>query len=294
MPAAFVPLPSLSLRDLRVIAHILTRSAPALQLEQHAVKLRQVRVHTAARFVEVVHHVHSYYEAILVLQGEVTYVDDVKKAVFREGDYQLYAPNVPHAWATHELSCLRLVLWFEVTPRLPVAIQPAPLAWPELLDDIGLLMNEVRQGWPGWPLRVTARMTALLSRCLSVADWQTSAPPPLAAEAERFAGIDQFLRDNLQRPLTLANIAAHASLSERGLSRHFRQTMGTTVQRYLFTLRMDKATQLLANPKNKIAEIAVRVGIPDAAYFCACFRRHFHCTPGEYQQMLQQSLPRDQ
>ncbi len=292
MKMPFIPLKSLSLRDLRVIAQTLTRTAPSLSLEGHSVTLQQVRIHTAGKYIEVVHHVHSCYEAILVLQGEVEYADEVKSAVLREGDFQLYAPNIPHAWATREAACLRLALWFDVTPRLTVSIQQQPESWPELLWDTALLVNEVRQGLPGWPLRVTARLTALISRSLSLADWPQSAAPQFEQEIDLLADIDQFMRDNLHRSLTLAEIAAQASLSERGLTRHFRHTMGTTVQRYLFTLRMDLATQLLANPTLKIVDIANQVGIHDPAYFCACFRRHFHHSPGEYQQLLLHSLPR--
>ncbi len=174
--------------------------------------LQQVRMHTAARFIEVGHHVHSHYEAILEPQGTVQYADDVKTAIVHEGDFQLYAPHVPHAWATQDTACLRFVLLFEVTPHLPVNIQQGPVDWPELLWDTALLVNEVREGFPGWPTRVTARLTALLSRSSSLAEWPFCAPQPFEEETNLLARIDQFQRDNLHRPLTLVDIAVNEAM----------------------------------------------------------------------------------
>ncbi|MBQ6968349.1 MAG: helix-turn-helix transcriptional regulator, partial [Lachnospiraceae bacterium] len=55
-----------------------------------------------------------------------------------------------------------------------------------------------------------------------------------------------------------------------------------TLNQYITLYRMDKAKELLSDPKNKIADISAKVGYSDGNYFGKSFKKTVGMTPGEY------------
>ena len=52
--------------------------------------------------------------------------------------------------------------------------------------------------------------------------------------------------------------------------------------KYLTSIRMEKAKVLLLDPNNKIINIASQVGYSDPYYFSHCFKKAFKVSPVEY------------
>ena len=92
----------------------------------------------------------------------------------------------------------------------------------------------------------------------------------------------RYVHDNLSEPLSVTEIAAHAHLSARHLSRLFTDHVGVPPATYILTARMDRARALLLQGERPIKEIAATVGYPDVPHFTNAFRRHVGCPPGEY------------
>ncbi|MFI0424518.1 GlxA family transcriptional regulator [Spongiactinospora sp. 9N601] len=68
----------------------------------------------------------------------------------------------------------------------------------------------------------------------------------------------QWMHDNLDKPLTLADIAAQAAMSTRSLSRRFRARLGMTPLQWLLDQRVRRARELLETtglPVERIARI---------------------------------------
>ncbi|BEL05541.1 helix-turn-helix domain-containing protein [Actinoplanes sichuanensis] len=85
-----------------------------------------------------------------------------------------------------------------------------------------------------------------------------------------------FIEDHLTDPgLTAARVAAGIAISERHLSRAFAAT-DTSLPQYVLARRLERArTQLLADPRATVAEIAARCGFGSTKYFAQTFRAHF-------------------
>lgn len=45
---------------------------------------------------------------------------------------------------------------------------------------------------------------------------------------------------------------------------------------------MEEAKRLLADPNNKLAQIAHEIGYEDPYYFSHCFKKYFGVSPQEY------------
>jgi AraC-like DNA-binding protein len=76
-------------------------------------------------------------------------------------------------------------------------------------------------------------------------------------------------------------IAQEANVSTYSLGRAFRSA-GQTPMRYLMSLRLNRAAQMLAEEGLQIEEIACRCGFADAPHFSKAFRKRFGMTPREF------------
>jgi AraC-like DNA-binding protein len=91
-----------------------------------------------------------------------------------------------------------------------------------------------------------------------------------------------LLQADLARPWTLESLAQAAGLSRTTLAERFRATMGDTPLAHLRTLRLQKAMQLLGEPRRKLDEVAQAVGYQDAFGFSKAFKRAVGVSPGEF------------
>ena len=99
----------------------------------------------------------------------------------------------------------------------------------------------------------------------------------------------EFMRDKLQRKLTLSELAAVSNMSKYHFAKAFRHAMGITPHRYLMALRMSKARELLSDGTLSIQEVAFRVGYTDRSHFTTEFLRVSGVTPARYRQELSPS-----
>ncbi|AEI44791.1 helix-turn-helix domain-containing protein [Paenibacillus mucilaginosus] len=94
--------------------------------------------------------------------------------------------------------------------------------------------------------------------------------------------IEQYVRESLSEDLTLKEVANHFSYSPNHLGYLFKEHTGESFNEYLVKLRMERAKELLRDPRFKIYEIAELVGYKSLAYFSRQFRERFGLTPGDY------------
>lgn len=91
-----------------------------------------------------------------------------------------------------------------------------------------------------------------------------------------------LLQADVARPWTLELLAQQAGLSRTTLAERFRAAMGDTPLAHLRMLRLQKAMQLLGEPRRKLDEVAQAVGYQDAFGFSKAFKRAVGVSPGEF------------
>ena len=84
--------------------------------------------------------------------------------------------------------------------------------------------------------------------------------------------------------LSIKDISEHVHLSSSYLCTVFKTETGKTLNQYLTDFRLEKAKQLLSDPRNKISEISSRVGYSDGNYFGKCFKKEVGLSPSEYRE----------
>ncbi|HEY9369519.1 GlxA family transcriptional regulator [Streptomyces sp.] len=95
----------------------------------------------------------------------------------------------------------------------------------------------------------------------------------------------------LHRPLSLAELAAHARMSVRTFSRRFREEVGTTPAQWLNRQRVDRARRLLETTDLTVDRVAAESGFGTAV----SLRQHLAATvgvsPTAYRHTFRRSVP---
>lgn len=94
--------------------------------------------------------------------------------------------------------------------------------------------------------------------------------------------VREHIESNLERTLTLNNLAATAGLSTSHFVRAFKQSEGVTPHKFLLKCRLLQAVRLLAATELPISEIAIVTGFADQSHFSRQFRRNVGITPSSY------------
>ncbi|TCO60597.1 GlxA family transcriptional regulator [Actinocrispum wychmicini] len=96
-----------------------------------------------------------------------------------------------------------------------------------------------------------------------------------------------WIQANAGEPLTVADIARHAALSVRTLTRRFRERLGTSPQNWLLQQRLHLARKLLETTDLPIPQIAERAGYGSANALRAHFARDLATSPQRYRHGFQ-------
>ncbi len=96
--------------------------------------------------------------------------------------------------------------------------------------------------------------------------------------------IVEYVDNNYQNPLSLKVLGYQFDLSPAYLGKLFKEEAGENFSRYLNSLRIRKAKELLNTTGMKANQIAAEVGYTDANYFYNTFRKYTGVYPSEYNQ----------
>lgn len=91
-----------------------------------------------------------------------------------------------------------------------------------------------------------------------------------------------YIKCNYIYPITVAEVARHVGLERSYLSKIFHQCTGTTLQKYLLNVRIERSRFLLAHTDYTVKEISFSVGITDEYYFSRMFRQVTGMPPSQY------------
>ena len=81
-----------------------------------------------------------------------------------------------------------------------------------------------------------------------------------------------YIEDNLDKALTLEEIAAEFQYSRFYVARKFRESTGVTLHKYIQGRRLDEAARKLAETRQPIAQIAFEAGYGSQQAFTQAFR----------------------
>jgi transcriptional regulator GlxA family with amidase domain len=146
--------------------------------------------------------------------------------------------------------------------------------------DLSLALIEEDFG-PRVALSVARTLVVYLQRSGDQAQYSD----PLRFQAQstgRFADLASWVSQNLQRDLSVVQLAERAALGPRHFSRRFKDTFNMTPAAFVELARMNEACRRLTLPRAPIENVASSVGFKSADVFRRAFERRFGLTPTSY------------
>ena len=119
--------------------------------------------------------------------------------------------------------------------------------------------------------------------------------PELHGEAQAYAdsvmrrmiAVTDYIKHNLTADdLSQRAMAEKAGISKDYFSRIFRGVTGMNYSRWLNTVRLEKATELLADREKTLTEIAMLSGFQSISSFNRVFREEKGMSPSEYRALM--------
>jgi AraC family transcriptional regulator len=103
----------------------------------------------------------------------------------------------------------------------------------------------------------------------------------------RLRRVMDFIADNYENDLSLAELARVAGMSTFHFAREFKRATGTTPHQYLIKFRIERAKALLTESAIPLVEVSSRSGFSHQSHFTRLFRRLTGTTPQSYRLMFQ-------
>ena len=136
---------------------------------------------------------------------------------------------------------------------------------------LDLCLHVVRQDYGADVAATIARQSVVAPHRAGGQAQYIETPMPLASTGTALSATRSWAMQHLDEPIDLADLARHARLSTRTLSRRFRAETGTTPMHWLLSQRVLRARQLLETTDSPVEHIAQACGFSSASIL----RRHF-------------------
>ncbi|MFH8774780.1 GlxA family transcriptional regulator [Streptomyces sp. NPDC017958] len=137
-------------------------------------------------------------------------------------------------------------------------------------------------------LRVARQLVMYLKR--PGGQSQFSVPIEPASTTRRMDDLRHHIARHLAAPLTLADLAEYAHVSERQLSRIFRTELGMTPAAYVESARVEAARNRLETTDDTLERVASACGFHTLDTLIRAFRRRLDTTPTEYRSRFRHSV----
>lgn len=102
----------------------------------------------------------------------------------------------------------------------------------------------------------------------------------------RLRRVQDRIEAELDRPVTLADLAVEAGVSVFHFAREFRRTTGMPPHRYILQRRLGRAIALLSDPKLPVAAVAAAAGFSDASHLARHLRHAAGMAPAAFRSKI--------
>jgi AraC-like DNA-binding protein len=136
-----------------------------------------------------------------------------------------------------------------------------------------------------------AIVSALVAKALAACQPQIASPaeekPRALLPKWRLKRVVDHVDAHLDQRVTLAEMAKVAGLTRMYFAAQFRRTTGISPHGYLLRRRIERAQELMRDPGQPLAQIALSVGFGTQPHFTTVFKRLVGQTPYRWRQGLE-------
>lgn len=225
-------------------------------------------------------HKHEHYEVIYLLSGKCFMAIGGKDIALNVGECIVINKNISHNFYVNGANGCK-INQLEVLSNVPfissdfIKLNDAFMI-SSGINNISLIQTTIADEMSRRKLiELELEKVILLCNCLKSTCYEDS---PYIMKAI------ELIKNSYCYDISCAEIAKRLQISERYLRKIFIADMGTTPKDYIINLKIEKAKALLANTKQSIADVAVKVGFNTIQYFSELFKKRIGITPSEFRE----------
>ena len=164
----------------------------------------------------------------------------------------------------------------DLTPHFGIG---DPFIW----QTIQALGNDIREGYPCGSAYGEALVVALAAHLVRhyAVDGRLADDRGASTRASQ-ERVTEFIFDQLDQPLSLAELAAFVRMDVYSFAKWFKSAFGIAPHQYILAARIGLAKELLATSPESVTEIALRCGFGSHSHFATTFRRFVGVSPNAY------------
>lgn len=172
----------------------------------------------------------------------------------------------------------------------PAAMADAYVAEDRLVMERGeSVVNQIwfvvdRSGHPGWFSSSKVPLRGEDGEVIGIAGirYSIETPEDRAKLFQGLAPVVRYLEGNYTGVISMSLMAKMAGMSSTHFNRQFTALFGMSPTKFVHSLRVEKARQMLSGTEFSVGEIALETGYHDQSHFTRHFRNLTGITPGKY------------
>lgn len=110
-------------------------------------------------------------------------------------------------------------------------------------------------------------------------------PQSLEHDDLNVLAVQNWIVLNSSQNIKIIDLAKKFNFSERNLKRRFSLAAGTSINKYIQAVRLDKAKKLLLATDKSVKEISLEVGYENDSFFTRLFKKNTGTTPSKWRQI---------
>lgn len=248
---------------------------------------------------EMPFHWHIEYEMIIVKKGRLKLILDGKSFYVNEGESAFISGGVVHGGIPEECEyycivfdlaalfkdvalCSKSVAKFLTNTDCFTGVYAADRKQSAIMQEILYSMQNRENGYD---LNVIGFLWQLLGAFVSepVVDAEELIDK---TQRQKLKDVLSFIRKNIDKSISLEELAEVSGMSPRYFCRVFRNMTGRTPIDYVNYYRIETASQMLITTGDSITEIAFNCGFNDMSYFSKTFKRLKGITPSKFRKVI--------
>lgn len=265
-------------------------------------RISVVRCYTASHLPW---HDHPFFELLLLVEGAATYEFLSGKVVELTGGQLMIIPPKTMHRGLHNVRRPSKLCGIMLTPDLMRGEQHTPfdaqdLEWIQQQYSQSAMMpikmsDRLKQFVSELSTKVThfdlsSRQSVLRTRVkLSQVIYEVAKDascPQSSQQTSTVSSTIQFMREHLNDPLSIDEVAEAAGCSRSKLYELFKQSTGMTPNDYWQRLRIEQAYERVVRTNEPITKIALDCGFNTSQYFCTVFRKYWGLSPRECRNVI--------
>jgi len=128
-------------------------------------------------------------------------------------------------------------------------------------------------------------VTAMIGRLSQLNAVKPACDRRLGLTKGQLSRVTDFMRDNVDQPIRLSDLAKLAGLSSSQFGRAFRVSTGTTPHKWFLDARIECAKAMLADRRHNLVDIALETGFSEQSHFNRAFRTATGATPNAWRRV---------